>query len=528
MSERDAPKSPPARRSGSGFFPKLLLASISLLLTLGLLLATEGALRLVGIGAPRPGLASRLKYQQLDLPLLEAAHRADQTPIFRSADSRLSYQSLRAEKPADGLRVLVFGGSATAGLGYGPNLAFARLTHRLLEAAEPGRPIEVFNFGIVALASQQVRALVEDACRRYAPDVVVVYSGNNEFLELHAELYSKLHASALDRASDLLKTTHLFRLLGGLAASSRRGEAVEGSYSNDDLRLSERALVRNIELSPRQVEEVLDRYEANLRAMVDATESSGAGLVLMDVASNWRWRGREDLPNDWQREWVPGAPAGHPIDPKTVRAALDEALEKVAVKERWELLFRRAISNESMGEVVAARDDYRAALASDPHLRRATPDLNARLHRVAKERTVSLIGTEAILAAHAPDGIIGFETFYDYVHFTPRGAWLTAGALFETLQTNGWSRPEAGFDAVARVAGEIDKLETRHDEPLPVDEWMGIADSTDEASNRDLWKYEKLVKTEEAAAHYRAALETHPEDPVARANLDRIRREGRL
>ena len=48
--------------------------------------------------------------------------------------------------------------------------------------------------GIVALSSRQVKLLVEDVCARVAPDVVVVYSGNNEFLELHAEKYARVHA----------------------------------------------------------------------------------------------------------------------------------------------------------------------------------------------------------------------------------------------------------------------------------------------------------------------------------------------
>ena len=174
---------------------RLALAAASLLVALVLVAALEGALRLAGIGRPRPWSASRLEYQHYSPPLLRPATRPDGTAVLRTVDPRLPYQSILAEKPADGLRVLCFGGSATAGLGFSPNVTFPRALEDMLRAALPGRPVEVVNLGIVAFSSAQVRWMVAEACQRYDPDLVVVYCGNNEFLEIHAREYAARHGS---------------------------------------------------------------------------------------------------------------------------------------------------------------------------------------------------------------------------------------------------------------------------------------------------------------------------------------------
>ena len=90
---------------------------------------------------------------------------------------------------------MTLGGSSTAGLGYSPNVTFARYLERMARAALPGARVEVLNLGIVALATKQEKLLVAEVCRNYDPDVVIVYAGNNEFLEIHAQKYAEVHAS---------------------------------------------------------------------------------------------------------------------------------------------------------------------------------------------------------------------------------------------------------------------------------------------------------------------------------------------
>ena len=148
---------------------RLLLIGLSAFIAVLVLAALEGGLRLVGLGQKDP-LRSQLKYQQLYLPVLRPDQRADGTAILRPIDPRIPYQEVLREKPANSLRVFTFGGSATAGLGYSPNVTFARHLRGMLEEAYPGRAVEVINLGIVAIASRQVKQLVGDVVRHYKPE----------------------------------------------------------------------------------------------------------------------------------------------------------------------------------------------------------------------------------------------------------------------------------------------------------------------------------------------------------------------
>ena len=125
-----------ASKPRSSLAANLILAMSSTVMTLLLFGLLEGLLRILGIG--QADGASRSKYQQVYLPVMEPAEPRDGTPVFATGDVRLPYQTIRQDKPENALRIFTFGGSATAGLGYSPNVTFAR-TSRDCSGANPWR-----------------------------------------------------------------------------------------------------------------------------------------------------------------------------------------------------------------------------------------------------------------------------------------------------------------------------------------------------------------------------------------------------
>jgi lysophospholipase L1-like esterase len=535
----------------------LALVGASLLVSALLLAAIEGGLRLAGVGADDLE-TSRLKYQQIYFPTLEPARRADGTAVLRPVDPRLRFQSILRDKPEGQLRIVTFGGSATAGLGFSPNVTFARELERALELAYPERRVEILNLGIVALASAQVKLLVAEAARHYEPDVMIVYAGNNEFLEVHAEKYAAAQATPLSRTVGALMDLNLYRFINGLIRGPRRKVSFEErQFSTEDLRLTQDTIIKSVTMSQDEIDEVVDRYEANLRDTVEVAEETATPLVLMTVAANWKWRGRSDLPEGWIDELLGARAAEGPERLRRARDRLTEMLASSAPDERHELLFKRGVVEEKLGETAAARDDYRAAMNEDPHLRRALDRANERVRSVASRNGVRLVDTVDLLASRAAGGIIGFDEFYDYVHFTPRGNAIEAAALFEKLQQMGVTGPAPGFDVWRHAESRIASLATLEADALAVDEWMGFGFDPATVGDRDLWKYEKTLKQldERIAANprdvvalvyrgnghyfrvdggsaagrdYRAALNQAPGHPVIRANFARLESEGRL
>ncbi|MFQ5506586.1 MAG: GDSL-type esterase/lipase family protein [Planctomycetota bacterium] len=540
----------PASQRHPNLLPNLLLFAGSLISVVLMLAALEGLIRIAHLGELEVGRSSRLKYQHVSLPILEPATRTDGTPVYRTVDPRLPYQSILRSKPPGSIRVIIFGGSATAGLGFSPNVTFARHLDRMLHMAYPDRTVEVVNLGIVAISSKQVKLLVDDACRHYSPDLVIVYSGNNEFLEIHAEKYAQANATPWTRALDLLASTHFYRLVTGLVQGPAPSLA-EQVASHDDLRMTQDAIIQDIELGAEEISAVVDRYAENIDEMVRSSSTSGTPILLMSVASNWKWRGRSDLPDDWLAQVLDSE--GEPTPGRYADAieVLDRKLRDETADERHEWLFRRAVAHERLGNTAAARRDYRAAMNADPHLRRAIDAANERVREVAERRNVPYLDT---IERIAPDGIPGFEHFYDYVHFSPRGAVLVAAEIFREVDQLGILPRRPGFEPDQYVRDQLEAIEDLAEDFLDVHHWIGFGFDPSRIEDRNLWKYDEMIGELDlllerepenvrglvyrgnarffrmdgaagAAQDYRRALEIAGEIPEVRANLDALLRQ---
>lgn len=543
------------QRAQPRLIAQVIFAATPFVLVVGLFVGLEVTLRVLDLGDADPSGPSRLKYQRVFLPLLEPATRPDGVEVLQTVDPRLPYQAIARDKPARSLRVFVFGGSATAGLGYSPNASFSRQLERMLRAAYPTREVELVNLGIVALASRQVKQIVADVSERYEPDLLVVYAGNNEFLEVHAQKYHAAHATWFSGTTDAVRDTNLFRLLAGLLVKPKAPSLAAHDLSHEDLRLTQEAIIRDIEMEPREVEDVIDRYESNISELTSSAREHDVPLLLLSVASNWEWRGRSDLPPDWLAEFL--AIESTPTRAHWARAlpALDAALRGNGTSQH-ELLYKRALVHEQLEDWSAARDDYRAAMNRDPHLRRALDAMNDRVRQVAKRQRVPFVDTVAMLEGEAEHGIVGFDELYDYVHLTPRGNVLVAAEIFRAIEREGLSPSQSsGFDPDAYVRAELEELARLSEDYLEADRWLGFSFDSGRLASRDLWKYDEMLSeldalierepqnvrarvyrgnasffrvdgAEDAARDYRAALEAEAELPAVRTNLERLL-EGR-
>lgn len=153
---------------------KILFALVPLLV---LLVGLELALRALGMGA----------------------HEANRTRGFDTGERYLipdpevpggflpgyldgKFKEFKIPPKGDELRVLLFGGSNTRGF---PHHYLAQVLNRKAEYANPG--FEVINLGRQGYGSKRVAILFAQALQ-LEPDVVVIYSGHNEFIEYSFQL----------------------------------------------------------------------------------------------------------------------------------------------------------------------------------------------------------------------------------------------------------------------------------------------------------------------------------------------------
>ena len=105
--------------------------------------------------------------------------------VYRTATARGLFfgdQEFAAEKPEDGFRVFCLGGSTVRGRPFTTESSFTRWLDLELADRSEGRTIEAVNCGGLSYASYRLRPIVAEVLR-YRPDLIVVATGHNEFLE---------------------------------------------------------------------------------------------------------------------------------------------------------------------------------------------------------------------------------------------------------------------------------------------------------------------------------------------------------
>lgn len=240
-------------------------------------LGLEGALRLAGYGRDtgffiaddKPGyVRTNPDYTALFLP--------------GSFDLRPLHYRVAVKKPANTVRIVVLGESATQGI-PSPAFAFVPQLRALLRTRYPDKTIEVINTGVVAINSHVVYQIARDAAR-LSPDFFVVYMGNNEVVGPYGPGSAYLSAMPplwVIRMSAWAKSTRSGQLVGAAVARFAGARISAGEWGG--MAMFQKHAVRGDE--PR-LEKTYENFETNLRDIVRVARGAGAQTVICTTVSN--------------------------------------------------------------------------------------------------------------------------------------------------------------------------------------------------------------------------------------------------
>jgi tetratricopeptide (TPR) repeat protein len=347
-----------------------------------------------------------------------------------------------ARKPANTVRIVVLGESAAEGIPV-PSFAFAAQLRAQLRARRPDREFEVINTGIVAINSHVIYQIARELSG-FAPDLFVVYMGNNEVVGPYGPgcaYLSEMPPMWIIRLSVFVRSTRtgqlMADLLGRLAGRGRPpaewgGMAmfVNNSVRGDDPRLE--AVYRN--------------FEANLGDIVRVAQGAGARTLLCTVASNIRDCApflslhREGLADPelaaWGRafnrgriEWLIGDRS----------AARDDLLQALPIDPQYaDTSFMLGAIDLEDGKVESARRHLLDAEHWDALRFRPDPRINEAIRRVARGNapSVSLLDAALLMGSDpASDAApAGRGIFFEHVHFDWDGNYMLARAMAEASE----------------------------------------------------------------------------------------------
>jgi lysophospholipase L1-like esterase len=439
MTSPRLPSPSPARANASGRRP-LLFRAIALLAGLAPFLLLEIALRIFGLGRPADNPDPFAGFNH-NFPLFERSG-----PIYRTARARepaIALQEFPVEKPRNGFRIFCFGGSTVFGHPYLGATAFPKWLELELAGSAPARSWQVINCGGVSYASYRISPLVKEVLH-YQPDLIILATGHNEFLEdrTYHTLKSRNAAWAwLQRQAGSLRMAGLARRwLTGASAPTRSLESgSDGSAALDPAvptKLDELSGYASYHRDDAWHKRVAAQFDESVRRMVADCRAARVPVVLVRLGSNLRdcppfkSEHRADLSAEPEADWQAAFDAGSAAEPFDLSRALKMYQEAEAIDAEYALLdYRIARVLDRLGRKPEALAHFQRARDEDVCPLRIFTPLEQSLARIAAETGAPLVDAATLLAASSPDHIPGFDWYVDHVHPTIGGHQQIARAL---------------------------------------------------------------------------------------------------
>jgi tetratricopeptide (TPR) repeat protein len=444
------------------FFKNLLF---TLIIVTGFFATAELVLALAGV---RPLLLSEdpLVGFADSIPQFIKARRKDGSDMYITPENKLSlfnFQSFPQQKDENTYRIFCMGGSTTFGRPYQDPLSFCGWLRTYLQAADPSRKWEVINAGGISYASYRVARMMNEL-KDYQPDLFIVYSGQNEFLEQRSYGTLQELPAWMINLDATMSSTRIYTAMK-LAMDAIRPGTGDISLKRDELNGEVDELL-NHTLGPESYyrdeilkQQVIMHYRLNLRRIAKIADSVDAGIVFVKPVINirdispFKSEHRNDLELDALMQWQVLY-----NDARNLQQAgrLDEAMVKyraaLAIDDRYaELHFRTGQVLFEQLRYDEAEAAFRRAAEEDVAPLRILASMQQAVEDVAAIEDATLIDFPAILRKAYLDEyghtVFGSEYFTDHVHTNIEGYRKLGMALFDHLVEQGIAKPEASWDS---------------------------------------------------------------------------------
>lgn len=453
-------------------------------------------------------------------------------------------------------RVFCMGGSTTYGRPYNDQTSFCGWLRVMLPVADPSRSWEVINAGGISYASHRVLMLMRELVR-YEPDLFIVYSGHNEFLERRTYGAVRDMSGAMQGLRRALGHSRIFAVAKSVIGESDRKTSTaprQFAELSDEVEtllddtIGPEAYSRDDELRRRiQLE-----YRANLSAMVDVARSVGAQVMLVATASNLR-----DC-SPFKSEHLASLSKAHRQYFQVLAnraselgaggqwsdalSAIDQAL---ALDDRHAgAHYQRGQALWSLQRYQEARKAFVRAGDEDVCPIRALTEMRSIVAEVAKKQRTGLVDFAALADGFAKHGTPGGDLFLDHVHPTIKCNRLLALAIMDAMteQQIVHPIPQWGEAEIERVVEDVEGRIDQHAHGVALrnlaqvlswtgkyEKAYGLALRANEMLDRDgESRYlaglcaEMLGRVDEAVSQYRLAVDADPNHAKARVNLGAV------
>jgi tetratricopeptide (TPR) repeat protein len=382
----------------------------TILVPLLLLALIEGALRFTQYGK-RPPLFVPVHVDSVDQEYLRV--NPNVAKRYLPDSGYLPYpprELFLRNKPKNGYRIFVLGGSTAAGWPYPNNVLFSRILRQRLSDTFSDREIEIINTGIAAINSYTLLDFMDEILEQ-KPDAILMYTGHNEF-------YGAFGAASTISYSNIREVVNLYLYLQRfrtvsllrdliLEVRTRLGHSSGDDKSYHQTLMSQVIDQESILLGSPTYEQGKLQFQGNLREIMKKAKDSGVPVIISELVSNI-----------------------HDHEPFVSEGSLS--------LEPADEVYQQARKLESENNIEAAYSAYYRAKDLDAMRFRASEEFNQIIHQVGDEYGAPVVPMKSFFELASPNRFIGKSLMLEHLHPNVEGHFIMSQAFFETMSSNGF------------------------------------------------------------------------------------------
>lgn len=368
---------------------------------------------------------------------------------FETAKERLACfcpQSFAAVKGPSTFRIFCLGGSTVQGRPYAVETSFTTWLKLNMDAAQPETDFEVVNCGGISYASYRLVPIVHELLE-YEPDLFIIYTGHNEFLEDRTYRRLKRIPRSLIGVHYTMLNLRSYSLANEFISKRRARRMETGSLSKTVLPTEVRAkLDFDDGLASYHRDEVwrkgtIDHFGHNLQTMVRMSRSAGVPVILVNPVSNLK-----DC-SPFKSEFGLGLSNSEAeriteLWEQAGELSWDDAYGKIRLLEQAAeidsrhagLLYLIGKCYEHIGRLAEAKKWFVNAKEEDVCPLRILEPMHEAVLSVAANNNVPLVDGKRLIEEHSHEGVPGDEWLLDHVHPSIQGHQLIADSLYEAME----------------------------------------------------------------------------------------------
>ncbi len=354
-------------------------------------------------------------------------------------------QSFSVNKPQNTFRIFCLGASTTQGVPYPLHAAFPAQLDSLLEYANPEYDFEVINCGITAVTSHTVLDMAREIINNYQPDLLVVYSGHNEFYGIFG---SASQTALFENRTMIQILLQLQRLKTVLflrnTLISLFGETVSSENVTDpNTLMGTLAKDAQIPFDSNTFKNTTDIFKGNIEELVNVSNENNVPLLLCTLVDNLKMAPfesgfsskRSQLKKEINELVIHGQKLLADGKPDSALKYLNKAFELDSSYAKTEFLLGKLFLQKHNPQTALIH--FKKARDYDLIRFRAPSYFNRVIKNIAEEKNIPFVDLENIFEQKSSDKIPGYDLILEHIHPNYFGYFLMARSIAKEIEKAG-------------------------------------------------------------------------------------------